>query len=501
MLVILIVFGIFMGVQRLLCSPFERRIRKAQNTEETLIFRKQLRRIRTTLFVVFISVYILILLWINFGVEEPDSDTLQSSILCICLGTVMLIYFLQQQKKYSEFVGNISILSKNDYLAQHNQYALFLRGFEKDDYAKENTLSNRKLLDKFSEYKFMEILQTKIPACAIGMTKEADSPYGATRVYVDDSSWKDDVRDLMDKANSIYILVDDRPSCIWEIEQSKELLGKTFFIIEDKEKYENVRKCIVDGNIFPEIPSSFSDKPHLSLRFENSMCLFEPFENTVEHYANFLQISFPNNDNRHRKGCFLGLGLIIVLIIIVLSIDKCDRRKTSYRQLYEQYNSLTKDQDYDTEIPIMYRIYKAKDKSCSIEAPYGMKPMLTEEGKKLSLINNSNTFSIAVSYEKKSDLALLGINNAQEYAKAIYEDFKDDWETTEIELIEESNWSRGYYVCFSFSKRGEYVYYKVYTLTEKSHFIQVTFGVLSDSYKKYFQEIERMANSFTFCEQ
>lgn len=161
MLVILVVFGVIMGVQRLLCSPFERKIREAQNTEEALVFRKQLRRLRTILFVVCLSVYFLIVLWINFGINELDADTLYSSILCICLGAVMLIYFLQQQKKYGEFIGNISTLNKCEFLAHHKHYALFLRGFVKDDYAKENELSNRKFLEKFSEYKFMEILQTK----------------------------------------------------------------------------------------------------------------------------------------------------------------------------------------------------------------------------------------------------------------------------------------------------------------------------------------------------
>ena len=498
MLVILVVFGVIMGVQRLLCSPFERKIREVQNTEEALVFRKQLRRLRTILFVVCLSVYFLIVLWINFGINELDTDTLYSSFLCICLGAVMLIYYLQQQKKYGEFIGNISTLNKREFLAHHNHYALFLRGFENDDYAKENELSNRKFFEKFSEYKFMEILQTKIPTCAIGMTKEADSPYGATRVYVDDISWKDDVRELMDKASSIYILVDDRPSCIWEIEQSKELLEKTFFIIEDKEKYENVRKCIVHENIFPEIPLSLSEVPHLSLCFDNGIFKFEPFDNTVEHYANYLQITIPDNDNRHRKGCLLGLGLLIILIMAISTIDKCERRKNSYQQLYDQYHSLTKNQNYETEMPIMYRVYTAEDKTCSIEAPSGMKHMPKEDGKKLSLINSSNSFFITVSYEKMNDLALLDINNSQEYAKAVYEFYKNDWETSGIELIEESDWSRGDYVSFSVSTRGEEVYYKVYTLTEKSHLVQVTFGMLSDSYEKYSQEIERMVNSFTF---
>ena len=93
---------------------------------------------------------------------------------------------------------------------------------------------------------------------------------------------------------------------------------------------------------------------------------------------------------------------------------------------------------------------------------------------------------------------MLDINNSHEYAKAVYEFYKNDWETSGIELIEESDWSRGDYVSFSVSTRGEEVYYKVYTLTEKSHLVQVTFGMLSDSYEKYSQEIERMVNSFTF---
>ncbi len=114
---------------------------------------------------------------------------------------------------------------------------------------------------------------------------------GAVRVYVNNQTWKEDVKELMEKANTTFILVNDRTSCIWEIEQSSSLLGKTIFIIDDKRKYINV--CLSLNNIanLPEIPDYYKDTEHLILRYEKTIgFIFEPFENSSESYARLLRI-------------------------------------------------------------------------------------------------------------------------------------------------------------------------------------------------------------------
>ena len=370
MLIILILFGIFVGIQRLLNKSIERNIHKAHNTEEALVYRKRLKLIRTIFYAVFISIYILVVFWINFGGREIDSNTLFSSFLAIFLGIIMLIYFLRQQKNYEKFVGNISTLSKKEYLTLYKHFAIFLRAFEDDDYADEELLFKRKSFKKFSEYKFMEIAQTKMPTCAIGMTKETDSPCGATRVYVDDTSWKDDVRELMDKADAIYILVNDRPSCIWEIEQCIDMLEKTYFIIDDKENYENVRKSTEYLNLFPEIPLHLSNVPHIYLRFYKCLFIFEPFENTGDNYANILQVPVPENGDSLRNGCLFGLALIIILISILFQISSCERRNYLLEEYYKQYKYPSGILDYKNEGSIIYDIDTVENYDSSVEDPY-----------------------------------------------------------------------------------------------------------------------------------
>ncbi len=295
MLEIIIVFAIYVGLQKLLDKPIEKKIKAAKNTEEAIKQRKRLKHVRALFFVVYLTAYLIFSFWISFGVGEQDTNAVIQSIKGLAMGTVMLYQYLRQQKKYKEFMGNVSTYGKTEYLEQNERFAIFLRGFDEDDYAKESDLSKGNSSEKFSEYKFMGLLQQRIPVCAIGMTKEADSPYGATRVYVDDVSWKEDVRELMEKAEEIYILVNDRTSCIWEIEQSAEMLQKTVFIIEEREKYENVRAQIKATLALPDIPEDLAASPHITLRYHQDSTQFEPFENTIESYAHILQMPVPKD--------------------------------------------------------------------------------------------------------------------------------------------------------------------------------------------------------------
>ena len=324
MLEIIIVFAIYIGLQKLLDNPVENKIRNAKTAEEANEYRKRLKKFRTAFFVIFLTVYIVFSIWLNFGVGEQDNDTIVNSIKGLCFGGLMMYQYLKQQKKYREFMGNVSTYGKNEYLEQNEHFALFLRGFEEDDYSKEEDLAKYNDSQKFSEYKFMSILQKRMPACAIGMTKETDSPYGAQRIYVNDDSWRQDVKELMEKAEEIYILVNDRNSCIWEIEQSSTMLCKTIFIIDEVSKYENVRKSLIISNnsFLPELPSDINITHHVILRFNNGIPTFEQFENTIESYSRILQIVVVQPHEKQifyqKKGCWITIAVIFVIFILIL---------------------------------------------------------------------------------------------------------------------------------------------------------------------------------------
>ena len=69
-----------------------------------------------------------------------------------------------------------------------------------------------------------------MPAYAVGMTKELNSPIGAERIYLNDAEWESEVMDLMTKASLIVILLNDSQSCIWEICKSNQFKNKVVFI-------------------------------------------------------------------------------------------------------------------------------------------------------------------------------------------------------------------------------------------------------------------------------
>ena len=351
MLEILVVFSIYFGLQKLLDNPIEKKIREAKTAEEAIEQRKRLKRFRSTFFIIYLIVYIVFSLWINFSVGEQDTNAVATSIKGLALGAVYMYQYLKQQKKYKVLMGNVSTFGKDDYLEQNEHFALFLRGFEEDDYSKENDLAKIKDLQKFSEYKFMNILQMRISACAIGMTKETDSPYGAKRVYVNDASWKQDVKELMEKADEIYILVNDRVSCIWEIEQSATMLNKTIFIIDDITKYENVRNKLNEANeqFLPVIPTDYIFGDHVILRFTNGNSFFEKFENNIDSYSQILRIPIAHVPAKQplykKKGC--GTGYMIALttffvfiVVIVVIIRGCSNNRQQPEMLVEEIDHI-----------------------------------------------------------------------------------------------------------------------------------------------------------------
>lgn len=241
MLEIIIVFGIFSALMTLVSKPYVKKIETAPTVEEALDYRKRLKWLRWMLAIFFVLLYFGIGFWLN---HDPDFWLNGKGKNAIAV----LFAYLVTQKGFKSLRGNVSSFDKETFLKKYPKFSLYLRGFEDDAYG---VVVESETTEKFSELNFMEELEKYVPACAIGMTKEAEAPFGAKRVYVSDESWKEDVRDLMNRAHSIFVLLNDRPSCIWEIEQSVDVLGKTCFLVEDINKYNVVRENLLGKIDFP----------------------------------------------------------------------------------------------------------------------------------------------------------------------------------------------------------------------------------------------------------
>lgn len=248
MLVLFLFVALYAALSHLLEYPFKRAIKKGKTVRESIEIRESIKVIRVIVqglcFVTFLGLEI----YASFG-EGVNSESVRNFVMSI----VLLITFLRQNYKSEDILGNISTITKAEYLYKTPRYILYLRGFEADDYRKEEKFNGVNEFPQFTEYPFMEILQEYTYVCAVGMTKEIDCPHGATRIYLSDETWKEDVGDLMKKAKKIVVLVDNRESCIWEIEQSLELLDKTVFLIDDVAKYNDVRNSLKDKIELPQL--------------------------------------------------------------------------------------------------------------------------------------------------------------------------------------------------------------------------------------------------------
>jgi len=145
--------------------------------------------------------------------------------------------------------GNVSHMMADELISMNTPFALYLRGFNDDSYA------NRYKDKEFNELEFSRVVKEHLGfnMYAIGMTKELDSPRGAERVYVDDESWKETVVNLIGLSSRVYILVNDRDSCLWEMRQVSPYLEKTVFIVNDRRIYQQVREELAPYISFPEV--------------------------------------------------------------------------------------------------------------------------------------------------------------------------------------------------------------------------------------------------------
>lgn len=223
----------------LLDIPFKKKVERSTSVEESLKARRILSGFRRFWAPFLIIAFCVVMIVVDMKIGQADQMAHHVGLI-IALAIIEGIV--------PRLRGNVQANSKDQYLAKYKDdgYALYLRAFESDFYTKDPKAHSfegdlNKAFERFGKN-----------LCAIGMTKELDAPYGATRVYVSDESWQTDVKELMKHADKIIILASDRQSCIWEISQSAEMLRKTFFIFDSESRYVNVKNSLQDTIRFPE---------------------------------------------------------------------------------------------------------------------------------------------------------------------------------------------------------------------------------------------------------
>jgi len=242
-----LVIALYAGILYYIQKPFSKRILKSQNLDEAVKIRQQFKRTRyASLILFFIMNFVYGLL-----VQQYQNGTV--NYVSIASTSFVVTFFGhiigQGFESFSQF-NPISLCVIEDIYKFKGKFSLYLRGFERDNY---KSLQEASYLNDqtFSEVNLANFLSKFIPTYAVGMTKELTSPHGAKRIYLEDVSWKSGVQYLMQRASSIFILMNEKESCLWEIEQSASLLEKTCFIVDDPSQYDNIRKQLSNKLSFP----------------------------------------------------------------------------------------------------------------------------------------------------------------------------------------------------------------------------------------------------------
>lgn len=109
-----------------------------------------------------------------------------------------------------------------------------------------------------------------------------ESPEGSVRIYLDDETWQQDVSDLIEKAEYIFILVHNSKSCIWEIQQCQWIASeKTVYFIDAPNSLKEL--CVSN----PEgIPSGLKDLVRNGLSVRHTMLCEKNGVTKAFHYQN-----------------------------------------------------------------------------------------------------------------------------------------------------------------------------------------------------------------------
>lgn len=243
----LIIFVVPLLILKMMMELIRKRIKNCNSIKES----NKLRHRAKIIMIIGSSQLLLLSIAVFFEMNEINVRYLlrySPMEFVVGLFVLMLIYWMVIKDVASRGDKLLQLINFNEIFLEIStksvesvpeKFVLYLRGFRHDDYAPDSYSVVRTYKGHFSEQILHEYLN--VPMCAVGMNKELWQPKGAMRVYVDDNCWKDDVKNLMEKSLMNVILVNDRSSCIWEIEQSCSQLNKTIFVVDDVDVYKRAK--------------------------------------------------------------------------------------------------------------------------------------------------------------------------------------------------------------------------------------------------------------------
>ena len=240
-----------------------------------------------------------VVLWVVLLVNAVEVNK-YIAITVLCGGGGLLLHLLSSLSLPMNFMTMEKFLSKERF------FVLYLRGFISDNYTPSmeksaDTVSNAepwktKINSEEKEINPNQLtLNEKSLAKAwkryyrtysVGRPEELESPEGTKRIYLDNDSWQEDAKTLMDLAKYILVCIHPNDNCIWEIRQCNTLFPeKTIYYVDDINNLGVVREKM--GEELPVcLKSEEIDHNHMMAYKKNGETIVKSYSNTDDGLAN-----------------------------------------------------------------------------------------------------------------------------------------------------------------------------------------------------------------------
>ena len=198
----------------------------------------------------------------------------------------------------------MNFMTMKKFMSRDRIFILYLRGFITDDYSPElektadvvtnaapwkSKIDTDKVNENPNDFPLSEKSLAKawnncpIRFCevfSVGRPEELESPEGTKRIYLDNDSWQEDAKTLMELAKYILVCIHPNDNCIWEIGQCDTLFPeKTIYYVDDITNLGIVREKM--GDQLPVcLKSEEIDHNHMMAYQKDGQVVVKSYSNT-----------------------------------------------------------------------------------------------------------------------------------------------------------------------------------------------------------------------------
>lgn len=282
---------------------FSKNLSRTNTAKKSVNIRMGYSIVRFVLRIVVIAIgaYLWVILLINaIGVNKYIAITV------LCGGGGLLIRLV------SSLSLPVNFMTMKKFMTKDRNFILYLRGFITDNYTpslektaetvsnaepwKTNIDSEKKEINpnqlSLNEKALAKAWKRYYQTYSVGLPEELESPEGTKRIYLDNDSWMEDAKTLMELAKYILVSVHPNDNCIWEIRQCNTLFSeKTIYYVDDITNLAIVREKMGD-----ELPiclkSEEIDHNHMMAYQKDGQVVVKSYANTDSGFSSAVYAFF-----------------------------------------------------------------------------------------------------------------------------------------------------------------------------------------------------------------